>query len=44
MIINNTNDLEKYVDWATKNSTSTVLKVILTNDVTINDDLAEKSN
>lgn len=42
MIINNTNDLEKYVDWATKNSTSTVLKVILTNDVTINDDLAEK--
>lgn len=42
MIINNTNDLEKYVDWATKNSTSTDLKVILTNDVTINDDLAEK--
>lgn len=42
MIINNTNDLEKYVDWATKNSTSTDLKVILTNDVTINDDLAAK--
>lgn len=42
MIINNTNDLEKYVDWATENSTSTDLKVILTNDVTINDDLAEK--
>lgn len=42
MKINNTNDLEKYVDWATKNSTSTVLKVILTNDVTINDDLAAK--
>lgn len=42
MIINNTNDLEKYVDWATKNSTSTELKVTLTNDVTINDDLAAK--
>lgn len=42
MIINNTNDLEKYVDWARKNSTSTDLKVILTNDVTINDDLATK--
>ena len=42
MTVNNTDDLVNYVDWATKNSTSTELIVTLTNDVTINDDLAAK--
>lgn len=42
MKVNNTDDLVNYVDWATKNSTSTELIVTLTNDVTINDDLAAK--
>lgn len=42
MTVNNTDDLVNYVDWATKNSTSTKLEVTLTNDVTINDDLAAK--
>lgn len=40
MLINNTDDLINYVQWATINQTSALLGVRLTNDVTIDDKLA----
>ena len=40
MMINNTDDLINYVQWATINPTSAQLQVLLTNDVTIDDKLA----
>lgn len=40
MMINNTDDLINYVQWATINPTSAQLQVFLTNDVTIDDKLA----
>lgn len=40
MMINNTDDLINYVQWATINPTSAQLQVYLTNDVTIDDKLA----
>lgn len=40
MMINNTDDLINYVQWATINPTAAQLQVFLTNDVTIDDKLA----
>lgn len=40
MPINNEDDLKNYVAWATANPTAARLDVMLTNDVTINDELA----
>ena len=40
MLINNTDDLVNYVQWATINPTAAKLEVTLTNDVTIDDKLA----
>ena len=40
MQINNEDDLKNYVAWATANPTASKLEVTLTNDITINDELA----
>lgn len=40
-VINNTDDLKKFVEFLTKNSTDSRINITLTNDITIDDELAE---